>query len=281
MIKLPTPLSTLWLFVFLFLSGIGFSQQQPSPTLGLTLSGGGAKGLAHIGVLKVLEENGIAPDYVTGTSMGSIVGGLYSIGYTPAELEDLAATINWNNYFNDGYSRNYLPINERSKADRYQLSFALEDGKVVIPRGFIGGKKILTLLTGLTACVHNQESFDLYTYPFRCVATDLETGEAYVFKEGPLRKGIRASMSIPSAFDPLNYDDRLLVDGLLARNLPVEDAKEMGADIVIAVDVGDPLYPREELTSVLRVLEQTGSYVMVESTEQQRKLADQIIDSGP
>ena len=248
------------------------------PQLGLTLSGGGAKGLAHIGVLKVLEEHGIAPDYVTGTSMGSIVGGLYSIGYTPAELEHLATTTNWNDYFNDGYSRNYLPIDERSKADRYQLSFALDNGKLVIPRGLIGGRKILTLLTGLTACVHNQESFDKFYHPFRCVATDLETGEAYVFDEGPLRKGIRASMSIPSAFDPLNYDDRLLVDGLLARNLPVEDAKNMGADIVIAVDVGDPLYPREELTSVLRVLEQTSSYVMVESTERQRGLANQIID---
>ncbi|MEL7425110.1 MAG: patatin-like phospholipase family protein, partial [Bacteroidota bacterium] len=116
------------------------------PKLGLTLSGGGAKGLAHIGVLKVLEENGIYPDYVTGTSMGSIVGGLYAIGYTPAELEELATTTNWNNYFNDSYSRNYLPIDERSKADRYQLSFALEDGKLVIPRGLIGGRKILTLL---------------------------------------------------------------------------------------------------------------------------------------
>ena len=257
---------------------IHLQQTSTTPKLGLTLSGGGAKGLAHIGVLKVLEENGIYPDYVTGTSMGSIVGGLYSIGYTPVELETLATTTDWNNYFNDSYSRNYLPIDERSKADRYQLSFALENGKLVIPRGLIGGKKILTLLTGLTTCVHDEEEFDEFQYPFRCVATDLETGEAYVFEEGPLRKGIRASMSIPSAFDPLNYDDRLLVDGLLARNLPVEDAKDMGADIVLAVDVGDPLYPREELTSVLRVLEQTSSYVMVESTEKQRRLANQIID---
>lgn len=254
------------------------SQDTLPPKLGLTLSGGGAKGLAHIGVLQVLEENGIFPDYVTGTSMGSIVGGLYATGYTPAELERETTTANWNDYFTDSYSRNYLPIDQRSKADRYQLSFALENGKLIIPRGLIGGNKILTLLTGLTACVHNQESFDEFYLPFRCVATDLETGEAYVFDEGPLRKAIRASMSIPSAFDPLEYDGRLLVDGLLARNLPVEDAKAMGADIVIAVDVGDPLYQRDELTSVLRVLEQTSSYVMVESTEKQYALADWIID---
>lgn len=255
-----------------------YSQSGAPPKLGLTLSGGGAKGLAHIGVLKVLEENGIFPDYITGTSMGSIVGGLYSIGYTPDELEQLATSLNWNRYFNDSYARNYLPIDERSKADRYQLSFALEDGKLKIPRGLIGGKKILTLFTGLTACVHNQQSFDEFYRPFRCVATDLETGEAYVFSEGPLRKGIRASMSIPSAFDPIQYDDRLLVDGLLARNLPAQDARDMGADIVIGVDVGDPLYPRDELTSVLRVLEQTSSYVMVESNKKQLELTDWLID---
>lgn len=263
----------------LFLSSIClWAQHDQSPKLGLTLSGGGAKGLAHIGVLKVLEENGIFPDYVTGTSMGSIVGGLYAIGYTPEELERETTTADWNDYFSDSYSRNYLPIDQRSKADRYQLSFALQDGQLIIPRGLIGGNKILTLLTGLTTCVHKQESFDDFYRPFRCVATDLETGEAYVFSEGPLRKAIRASMSIPSAFNPLEYDDRLLVDGLLARNLPVEDAKAMGADIVIAVDVGDPLYQRDELTSVLRVLEQTSSYVMVESTEKQQALADWIID---
>jgi len=254
------------------------AQTAPPPKLGIALSGGGAKGLAHIGVLKVLEENGIFPDYLTGTSMGSIVGGLYSIGYTPAQLEELATSLRWSDYFNDSYARNYLPIDQRNKADRYQLTFALEDGMLTIPRGLIGGKKILTLLTGLTACVHDVDSFDKYYCPFSCVATDLETGEAFVFKSGPLRKGIRASMSIPSAFAPLVYEDKLLVDGLLARNLPVSDALEMGADVVIGVDVGDALYPREELTSVLRVLEQTSSYVMAASTVEQRALAGFIID---
>lgn len=273
----PITLAFCLLFAFGIITALS-AQDASSPKLGLTLSGGGAKGLAHIGVLRVLEKNGIFPDYVSGTSMGSIVGGLYSIGYTPEQLKALATSLDWTSYFNDSYARNYLPIDERSKADRYQLSFALEDGKLKIPRGLIGGKKILTLLTGLTTCVHHQESFDEFYRPFRCVATDLETGEAYVFSEGPLRKGIRASMSIPSAFDPLQYDDRLLVDGLLARNLPVEDVKAMGAEVVIAVDVGDPLYARDELNSVLRVLEQTSSYVMVESTEKQQRLADWIID---
>jgi NTE family protein len=266
------------LMLALPLNSLRTQPAPPAPRLGLALSGGGAKGLAHIGVLKVLEAEGIFPDYVSGTSMGSIVGGLYAIGYTPAELEALAKRLDWNSYFNDNYPRNFLPIAERSKADRYQLSFALENGRLKIPRGLIGGKKIQNLLTGITANVHDIPTFDQYYIPFRCVATDLETGGAYVFGRGPLRKGIRASMSIPSAFDPLLYDNHLLVDGLLARNLPVQDVLEMGADFAIGVDVGDPLYPREELNSVLRVLEQTSSFGMVASTDTQRALAGYVID---
>jgi len=266
------------LILVLPLNGLRSQPAPPAPRLGLALSGGGAKGLAHIGVLKVLESEGIFPDYISGTSMGSIVGGLYAIGYTPAELETLAREMDWNSYFNDNYPHNLLPIEERSKADRYQLSFAIENGKLKIPRGLISGKKIQNLLTGITASVHDIPTFDQYYIPFRCVATDLETGAAYVFSRGPLRKGIRASMSIPSAFDPLLYDNHLLVDGLLARNLPVQDVLDMGAGIAIAVDVGDPLYPRDELNIVLRVLEQTSSFGMVTSTEIQRSLAGYIID---
>lgn len=252
--------------------------QTAQPKLGLTLSGGGAKGLAHIGVLEVLEANGIVPDYLTGTSMGSIVGGLYAIGYAPDELLTIAADINWDEYFIDSYDRTFLPIEDRSRADRYQLSFAVEKGKLQLPRGILGGKKILTLLTGLTAPVHTIPDFDKFYIPFRCIATDLESGEAFVFDGGPLRKAIRASMSIPSAFDPLEYEGHLLVDGLLVRNLPVSDAKDMGADFVIAVDVGDPLYPREELQSVLKVLEQTSSFGMAAFNEEQLALSDFLID---
>ena len=127
-----------------------FAQSPTPPKMGLSLSGGGAKGLAHIGVLRVLEANGISPDYLTGTSMGSIVGGLYATGYTPAELEELATSLEWANYFTDSYPRNLQPIDQRNKADRYQLTFALENGSLKIPQGLIGGKKIMTLLTGLS-----------------------------------------------------------------------------------------------------------------------------------
>lgn len=264
--------------VLLLLAAVLTAQAPDRPTVGLVLSGGGAKGLAHIGVLRVLEENGIVPDFVAGTSMGSIVGGLYAIGYTPYELDSLARGLAWDSYFNDQYARSLQPIEERARADRYQLSFAWEDGQLQLPRGLIDGHKIATLLAGLTAPVHDQDDFDRFYLPYRCVATDLEDGSAYVFRSGDLRHAIRASMSIPSAFAPLVYEDRLLVDGMLARNLPVREAVDMGADFIIAVDVGDPLYERDELTSVVRVMEQTSSFGMAASTRRQRELADFIID---
>lgn len=278
--KMPNCFFALLLCITGFSSSIQAQSDSAlaNPKLGFALAGGGAKGLAHIGVLQVLEENGIMPDYITGTSMGSIVGGLYSMGYTPEEMIGLTENMDWNYYFKDAYPRNYLPIEERNKADRYQLSFAIENNKLVIPKGLIEGRKILNFLGGITAPVHTVHDFDQFYIPFRCVATDLATGDAYVFKKGPLRYAIRASMSIPSAFVPLLYDEHLLVDGMVARNFPVQDAFEMGADIVIGVDVGAPLYKVEELNSVLKVMEQTSGYRMVESTLHQRSLTPLIID---
>jgi len=252
-------------------------QAQNTPKLGLALSGGGAKGLAHIGVLKVLEEEGIYPDFVTGTSMGSIVGGLYAIGYTPAELEKLAKEIDWDYYFNDDISRIYKPIEEKNATERYQFSFELEDGQLQIPKGFIQGDKLVLLLTQLTAPAHHITDFDNFIIPFRAVAMDLATGDAVVFDDGRLVDALRASMSIPSVFEPVTIDGKLLADGGWVRNLPVEDALQMGADSVIAVDVGGPLYEKEEITSLVAVLTQTGSYRIVESTEEQLKLADRVI----
>ncbi|MEM1216269.1 MAG: patatin-like phospholipase family protein [Bacteroidota bacterium] len=270
--------TTCYTLIALLYTATLFAQTTPPPRLGLTLGGGGAKGLAHVGVLQVLEANGIFPDYVTGTSMGSIVGGLYSIGYTPQELEDFALGLDWNVYFSDVYARHYLPIQERDRADRYQLSFALENGKLTLPKGLLKGTKIATLLSATTAPVHCCSNYDDFYRPFRCVAADLATGEGYVFSNGPLMKGLRASMSIPSAFEPVTYDEHLLADGMLARNLPVEDAFEMGADIVLAVDVGSPLLAQEEINSVVKIMEQTSSYCMAASTAHQRSIASFLID---
>lgn len=274
---MKNPVLSLLLFCLLLLFTTGL-RAQSEPRLGITLSGGGAKGLAHIGVLQVLEENGIYPDMVTGTSMGSIIGGLYAMGYDPQELEALTGAIEWNTYFNDTYPRSFRPVEERDRADRFQLAFAIENGSIRVPRGLILGRKIQALLAGLTTPTNDLPTFDDFFLPYRAVATDLETGEAVVFGEGPLRKAIRASMSIPSVFEPVDYRERLLVDGLLVRNLPVQDAFALGADAVIAVDVGTPLYTRDELGNIIKVLEQTSSFGGAYENERQRAMADVVID---
>lgn len=267
----------LLLCCLLLWASTSFTQETKTPKIGFALSGGGAKGIAHIGILKVLEEEGIYPDYITGTSMGSIIGGLYSIGYRSSDLEKLSKELDWNDYFNDNLDRSFLPIEEKFRSDRYQVSFPLEDGKIQLPKGLVRGKKMALLLSRLTIPVHRVDNFDHFQIPFRCIATDLEIGQAVVLKSGQLSDAIRASMSIPTVFEPIEIDGKLLVDGGLIRNLPVQDVKDLGADIVIALDVGGPLYSKDEFTSVLTVLEQTGSYLTDRSNVEQRALADVLI----
>jgi NTE family protein len=260
----------------LSLPGIGFSQDKDIK-IGIALSGGGAKGIAHVGVLKVLEEAGIYPDIITGTSMGSVVGGLYAIGYSVVELDSLVRTLEWSAYFTDTYDRSYRTIEEKEEEERYIFSFPFEDKKVKLPKGFVDGQKLSILLSNLTLSVHGIDSFDDYPIPFRCIGTDLVTGEAIVFDHGFLPDAIRGSISIPSVFEPQEVNGRLVVDGGLSRNLPVQDAFDMGADIVIAVDVGAVLYKREELSSILTVLDQTSSFQIDKSNQQQINLASVVI----
>ena len=253
------PLALL-LFVTLMQHNLTLAQQDPVPKIGFTFSGGGAKGIAHIGVLQVFEEAGLKPDYISGNSMGSIVGGLYAAGYSADQLTELAKTIDWNSAFSDQLKRYEVPIEERQAADRYLLQFAIENGKIALPKGVIRGQNISLLLSRLTWPVHGITDFDSLPTPFRAVAGDLETGEAITLSKGTLSDAIRASMSIPSVFEPVEIDDKVLVDGLIIRNLPVSDCKAMGAEVVIAVDVGVPLYKIEELDSAIKIMEQTSSY---------------------
>ncbi len=269
-----------FLLVFLLSQSAALIAQVPDmhhPKIGLALSGGGAKGIAHIGVLKVLEEAGIRPDYVTGTSIGSIMGGLYAIGYSVEELEAMAKDIDWNYYFNDELKRTDLPIEERQYSERYQVKFGIEDNKVQFPKGFIQGQKIGLLLSYLTFPAHGITDFDKFPIPFRCVATNAETGEKVIIKNGSLAKAMRASMSLPSIFEPMEVDGKILLDGGVVQNLPVQEAFDMGAEIVIAVDITSPLYKRSELKSLIQVLEQTSSYKLAESVAVQRALADVVI----
>ncbi len=223
-------------FILLFILFHAFAQEQ-KPKIGLVLSGGGAKGLAHIGVLKVLEEEGIVPDYIAGTSMGSIIGGLYAIGYTSHELDSIVRNANWNRLLTDEIPLSMVLPHEKNDYNRYQAEFNITSHGLEIPSGLIRGQQIHSLFTGLSWHVAHIKNFDNLPIPFRCVASDLISGSQHIFKEGDLATAMRASMSIPTVFSPVQFDSMLLVDGGILNNFPVKLCKEMGADFVIGVNV--------------------------------------------
>ncbi len=271
------------LLIIFLISGFLFAESEAdfsvndSLSIGLVLSGGGAKGFAHIGVLKVIDELGIKVDYITGTSMGSILGALYAIGYTPAELEDLAKSIDWNSFLMDKTPRTALSMEEKDLEKRYALSFPMKNNKPVLPSGLVAGQNFSNLLAKLTLSVHHLESFDDFPIPFRCVATDIERGEAVVFDSGYLPDAIRASMSIPTMFKPIELKGKLLVDGGLVRNFPVSDCIEMGADYVIGIDVARTFKTKEQLQTLVNIVEQSIGLNGAFSTLEQRKLVDLLI----
>ena len=230
----------------------------PRPKVGLVLSGGGARGLAHIGVLKVLREQRVPVDFIVATSMGSIVGGAYAAGQTPDEMHALVREADWSRMFSDRPPREYLSF--RRKEDDTRLSGRTELGLkrdgVVLPRGALGSQNLEEFLRGATRHAGDTTTLNDLPILFRAVATDLVTGEQVVLSDTALTVAMRASMSIPGAFAPAQVEGRLLGDGGLVRNLPVEVALEMGADVIIAVNVGTPLLPREALNSALGVAQQ-------------------------
>ncbi len=274
----------LWVTVILF-SLLALAQSAaaatnaPSerPKIGLVLSGGGAKGFAHVGVLKLLDSLQIPIDYIAGTSMGGIAGALYAIGYSGYDLEKLAHRDDWQTIFSDRPPRPELPFFQKEQIGRYQLEFGIKGVKPVPPTGLIFGQKVSLLFLSLTFPYEKVTDFDHLPIPFRCVAVDLVTGNQVVLKSGSLAKALRATMAIPTVFSPVEWGDSLLVDGGLINNLPVDVVKEMGADIVIAVDVQSPLLERKKLTSALAVLEQTVSLVGIDRVKENLKKVDILI----
>ena len=207
--------------------------------VGLVLGGGGAKGVSHIGVLKVLEEAGIPVDYVVGTSMGAIVGGLYSIGYTPYEIDSIVRIQEWNMLLSDRVSRNSQSFPEKQMSERYILSLPLGiDKRDRLISGVIRGQNIQNLFSNLTIGYHDNVDFNTLKRPFACVSFNLVDGKDYVFREGSLPVAMRASMAIPAVFVPVRMDSMVLIDGGLINNYPADIVREMGADIVIGVDLG-------------------------------------------
>lgn len=214
------------------------SVAQQRKRVAVVLGGGGAKGVAHIGVLKVLEEAGIPIDCIAGTSMGAIVGGLYAIGYSAEEIEQMVRRQDWQLLLSDKVERSYLFFPEKEKAERYILSlpFGLEKKDRVID-GVVKGQNLLNLFSDLTIGYHDSVDFNAFRIPFACVAVDVVTGRDYVFRKGSLPLAMRASMAIPAVFTPVRLDSMVLVDGGLNNNYPANVAVEMGADVIIGVDL--------------------------------------------
>lgn len=235
------------------------------PKVGLVLSGGGAKGLAHIGVLKVLEEAGIPIDYIGGTSMGSIVGGLYAIGYSADQLDSIVRTINWEEFLTDKISRRNLSMIEKDDDIKYIFSFPIREKRISLPSAIVEGQNISQLFARLTSQVADVNDFSKFKIPFLCIATDAEKGEAVVLDHGKLSQAMRASMAIPTVFTPEIIDDKVLMDGGLVDNFPVMEVKKMGADIIIGVDVGFKFYKRNNFNSLVKIMEQS---IFLHSMEQ-------------
>ncbi|MGD8587502.1 MAG: patatin-like phospholipase family protein [Chromatiales bacterium] len=243
------------------------------PKIGLVLAGGGAKGAAHVGVLKVLEELRIPIDYIAGTSMGAIIGGLYASGMTPQEIGRVIDQIDWADIFVDKPDREDRSY-RRKTDDRLYLFKAkpgFNDGKLEVPLGYIHGQKFDLELNRLTQGVANIKDFDRLPIPFRAVAADLETGQEVVLRRGSLARSIRASMAVPGAFDPVEIDGKILVDGGIANNIPISVARDMGAEVVIVSDLGSDLYSREKLTTGLEVAGQMINFLFALNSQEQLK----------
>lgn len=245
--------------------------------VGLVLSGGGAMGIAHIGIIQAIEEAGIRIDYITGTSMGSLVGGLYAIGYTSDQLAEMATSNNFIELFTEKPDRKYISNYEKMTDDRTIATFPINEKRIDLPAGIISGQSVYAYLSRLTRSVHGIEKFDDFPIPFAAVATDLETGKAKVFRSGYLPDALRASISIPSIFSPHEIDGKLYVDGGLIRNLPVRDAIEMGADYTIAVDVSSPLMVKDSLNTFAKVLNQSVYFRVHDYADVERAMADYVV----
>jgi NTE family protein len=259
------------LCLLLLLPTLSWSDQTHSK-IGLVLSGGAARGLAHIGVLKALEEQGIHVDAIAGTSMGAVIGGLYAAGYKVDEIERIAKEMDWQQVLSDQPPRQDVPF-RRKQDDRdflikQQLSFR-DDGTLGLPIGVIQGQNLSMLLESLLVHTSETRNFDKLAIPFRAVATDIVTGEKVIFSKGHLPRAIRASMSIPAVFAPVDVEGRLLVDGGMVDNIPIDVARSMGVDMVIAVDIGTPLLKRKELTTVVDVLNQSTTLMTRNNSEAQ------------
>ncbi|UUI60644.1 MULTISPECIES: patatin-like phospholipase family protein [Aeromonas] len=266
-----------WTHLFLILlAGLPLmaAAQSERPRIALVLSGGGAKGSAHIGILKVLEEKRIPVDIIVGTSMGSYVAGMYAMGLSAEEVERTTLAIDWNKGYQDKVGRDELSLRKKQQSEKYQLrtDIGVNGDAVQFPDGFFQGQSMASLLRHATSNLPAQKSFDDLPIPYRAVATDMETVTPFVLEGGSLAKAMQASMSIPGALKPVEWEGHILADGGTVNNMPVDVAKGMGADVVIAVDIGARLRTRESLKSGLAMIDQLTTYMTQVGTDKQKAL---------
>ncbi|MCK0161394.1 patatin-like phospholipase family protein [Allomuricauda sp. F6463D] len=252
------------------------SENKP-PKVGLVLSGGGAKGLAHIGVLKVIEESGVKVDFIGGTSMGAIIGALYASGYSAKQLDSIFRSTDFTNLIQDNVPRSAKTFYEKEDSERYALSLPFDNFKVSFPQAISGGQNIYNLLVQLLFHVKDVRDFSELPIPFLCVATDMETGDEVLLDKGYLPEAIVASGTFPSLFEPAEIDDQILIDGGVVNNYPIDYVKAMGADIIIGVDVQHDLATRESLSSATEILLQINNYRTVNDMKRKSKKTDVYI----
>jgi NTE family protein len=263
------------LILFLW-SSVILSQQQ-RPKVGLVLSGGGAKGFAHIGVLKAIDKAGVQIDYIGGTSMGAIIGGLYAVGYSANQIEEIILKTDFITLLRDKLPRNSETFFEKEHGEKTVISLPMQKGKIGLPKAISKGQNVLNLLLELFDSVDSNQDFSKLSIPFFCIATDVENGSPVLLERGSLPISLRASGSFPSLLNPVEIAGKLLIDGGIANNFPVGVMKDKGMDLIIGVDVEGELFRKEKINSVVALLNQIMSYQMYRKSDEEIKKLDVYI----
>jgi len=259
----------------MFIGNAVFAQR---PKVGLVLSGGGAKGISHIGILQAADSAGLKIDYLTGTSMGSIIGGLYAIGYSGKQIEKISNGLNWDAILSNKPNYKQVSIDEKDEFGKYSVELGMKGLKPQLGTGLIESEELWLTLNRLFLPVYDIKDFSKFNIPFKCIATDLSDGKAIVLSSGEIVTAVRSSMAIPSVFTAIDYDSTKLVDGGIIRNFPVTDIKEMGADIVIGVNLFTGLPDISKLNNLLDVFYQITQYRDAEDLVKEKKLCNLIIE---
>ncbi|WP_100611137.1 patatin-like phospholipase family protein [Confluentibacter lentus] len=262
--------------VVFFICIQGFSQdpEKKDIKVGLVLSGGGAKGLAHIGVLKVIDSLGLKIDYIAGTSMGAIIGSLYASGYSGKQIDSIFKSVNFDDILNDNLPREARTFYERDNNERYAFTLPFNSFKIKLPSALSRGQNTYGLLSRLTLHVNTIDNFSKLPIPFFCIATNIETGKAVMLDRGNLSQAVMASGAFPSLFQPVIIDDQVLIDGGVVNNYPIDELREKGMDVIIGVDVQDGLMSREKLTSAPDVLLQINNFRTINDMKVKSKKTD-------